>query len=50
MQRRVILYADELQPSDFDAVAAFKLIEQRRKRLGYIGHEWEAADLYRVRR
>jgi hypothetical protein len=36
-------------PSDFDAGTAFKLIEARRKRLGYIGHEYEAAELYRRR-
>jgi hypothetical protein len=29
-------------PSDFDAATAFKLIEDRRKRLGYIGHEYES--------
>ena len=36
-------------PSDFDAATAFKLIEDRRRRLAYIGHEYEAAELYRRR-
>jgi hypothetical protein len=30
-------------PSDFDASAAFKLIDNRRRRLAHIGHELEAA-------
>jgi hypothetical protein len=37
------------EPSDFDAAAAFKVIENRRRRLGHIGHEYEAAELYRRR-
>jgi hypothetical protein len=29
--------------------AAFRMIEDRRKRVGYIGHEHELVELYRLR-
>jgi len=36
-------------PSDFSAITAYKEIEARRRRLGRIGSEFEAAELYRRR-
>jgi len=36
----------EIPPSDFDARAAFKMVEERRKRMRYIGHERELMEVY----